>query len=325
MGDAGLPLGEDAGAGLFYNPANIAKSQKPNVEMMNLTIYTTTDYVAMLNRNFYKSYDLQSFSPTLTSHPDQFAGSGVQLLPGFHTKGFSFGLLLNHEQGAQYKSATSEFNYRSNYQLIPSAGTGVKLAGGIVRLGYSVQWVNQSSGDITVANTASTLSYREGLKQGSGLSHNVGAALTIPWRFLPQFNVVLRNVGSLKYSDTSLVKLATNSGGKPADEPMTVDASFNLQPKSGGGGFYNFVVEMRDATNRSKTSPIARLALGMEWSYKDNIYARFGFSDYYPHAGIGLRNKSGEFGLTWMSEELGAQSKTNRSTRYLLHYRVGVF
>lgn len=324
MGDAFLPVGEDGASGLFYNPANLGKIRKTNFEFFNFTAYGNTGLVNMMNKDFYKVSSLPDYEPTLSRNRNTFASSGFSILPNFHTKYFAFGLLMQNQLGA-LEDSDGNIHYRSTYQLIPTIGTGVRLARGIVRLGYSLQYVNEASGRVTTSAASSNLGFSNNLKRGSGFSHNVGAALTFPWQYVPQFNLVLRNVGSLKYSGSAIMPLAKGEGGTLDNEPMTIDTSLSFQPKAGGGGFYNLVLQARDMTNTSKTTIMDRIAIGTEFSYRDVIMFRFGFSSWYPSAGIGLRRKSGELGLSWYSEELGATSRSQRDTRFLLHYSVGVF
>lgn len=324
MGDAVLPVGEDAAAGLFYNPANLGKIRHTNFEFFNFTGYGNTGYVSMINRDFYKVQGLKEFQPTLNRHQGSYASSGFSLFPNFQTRYFAFGVLVQDQLGAK-EDTDGNVTYRSLYQIIPTVGTGVRLAQGIVRLGYSLQWVNQASGTVVLPSDDASLGYSRNLKKGGGFSHNIGGALTFPWQYLPQLNIVMRNVGGLKFKSSALMPLAAGEAGTLSEEKMTIDSSLSFQPKAGGGGFYNLVLQLRDISNTSATGIMDRVAVGTEFSYRDVLMFRAGFSNWYPSAGIGLRRKSGELGLTWYSEELGAASRTQRDTRFLLHYQVGVF
>ena len=130
--------------------------------------------------------------------PGSFQAASAQLTPTFYGKGFALGLLMSNDIGAT-SDAAGNVRYRSLYQFIPAAAFGVRLAGGIVRLGYSVQWVNEAAGDVSVPS-GTELGYNQNLAQGSGFSHMVGAALTLPLTYLPQFDLVARNVGSAVFA-----------------------------------------------------------------------------------------------------------------------------
>src|SRR4051794_13358195 len=63
MGDAFLPLGEDGSAGLFYNPATLAKPTPTTLEIFNLSLYGNLNYLGSLDGNFYKITNLSGFLP----------------------------------------------------------------------------------------------------------------------------------------------------------------------------------------------------------------------------------------------------------------------
>ncbi len=324
LGDAYLPLGEDGASGLFYNPAGIAKIKKFQAEPMNLALYGNAGFANSFEAtSAYKSTDLSEYKETLLKS-NSYNGLGAQILPSFSTRGFAFGLLMSSQVGAQHDPTADTIRYKSTYQFIPAIGTGVSLARGIVRLGYSLQWVNKAEGDITVP-TAQADGYDQNLPQGSGFSHTIGAALTFPTMYLPCFNLVARNVGNTNYGGGSLVPFSKTSPGGPAVEKMSLDGSFSLQPKIGNGVYTNLVAELRDMTNISKLSMLERAAFGAELSFRDAFYIRAGFGSAYPAAGIGFRQKDNEFSLTWYSEEIGGGLRGQRDSRFMFHYRIGAF
>ncbi len=324
MGDAVLPLGEDAASGLAYNPANLGKLHGLQAELLNFQGYLGNDLVHQMGASIYKFATLPSYATTLKKNPNSLHSAGASLFPNVSIGHLAFGLMIGEQIATKYDSASDKFVTKANYQLIPTAGYGVKLARGIVRLGYSFQYVNRAAGTTAVASSA-PVGYSSGLPQGSALSHNFGGALTIPFTYLPSFNFVLRNIGGARYSGNSLYSFSKNASGVPATEPMTVDLSLGVSPKLGSGATVNFVAEMRDATNRSKVSLWGRTALGMEWNYRKALFFRAGLGSAYPSAGLGLRSKSSELSLGWYSEEIGTSSLDERDTRFIVHYQIGIF
>ncbi|MCM2277795.1 MAG: hypothetical protein NDJ89_06935 [Oligoflexia bacterium] len=328
MGDAFLPLAEDGPSALFYNPAGIGKLRAPQIEPANFSLYANSSYLGLFslrNLGFYRVASLKSYLPTLTGSPGTMAGVGASLLPSFATPNFAAGVLMQSHVAAQVND-DGTVRYRSTYRFVPAVSIGTRLAGGIVRVGYSLQWVNQALGTIDgVARDADPLGYNEQLAQGSALSHNVGFALTLPVRYLPQVNLVARNVLGARFSGYSVVSLARNANGTPPEEPMTIDASFSLQPKMGGGSYWNIVVQDRDLTNRSGVAFMGRLAVGVEFSFRDQFFLRGGWGSGYPAVGLGLRRKGGEFSFSWYSEEVGSRLHDIRDLRYLMQYQVRAF
>ena len=324
MGDAFLPLADDGASALFYNPAGLARLRAPQVEPLNFSIYFNNQYAGMFGLNFYNIGSLSSFLPTLEKNPEQLAGAGFSLLPTAYMRGFSFGVLLqSHVMGVAHSDGSVE--YRSVYQFVPTAGAGFRLAGGIVRIGYVVQWVNQASGQMLVPRDTTPMGYNQGLASGSGLSHNICFALTLPIAYLPSFNLVARNLLGLHFSDFSALPLARNRSGAPPDEPTSYDAAVGFVSKIGAGIYFNIVGEYRDLTDTSGVSLYGRLAGGIELSLRDAFFLRGGWSGGYPSAGVGLRRKGGDFSVTWYSEEIGGGYHSVRDQRYMLHYQVRTF
>jgi hypothetical protein len=323
MGDAVLPLADDGASALFYNPAAFGRLQRPQVEPLNFQIQANADYFNMFNRNFYKVTSLSSFEPALAAKHDKFPGVGATVFPNATLKGFGFGVLMHSEFRGQSSGGT--VRYKSKYQFIPAFGGAVRLASGVVRIGYAAHWVHQAVGERYVSNTSSPLGYNQQLKQGSGISHNFGFALTLPIAYLPSVNFVARNVLGVKYGTYSIVPLARNSTGAPDDEEMSFDASFSVSPKVGAGGLFNLVLEYRDLTNRSGISFLGRMVAGLEFSFRDLFFLRGGWGSGYPAAGIGLRRKTAEFALSWYSEETGRSYHSERDIRFLLHYQIRAF
>lgn len=321
MGGAFLPLADDAATGLFYNPAGIGSIRNPRVELMNLQIHANSGYIS--NFDFLKSYKvtgLESYASELT---DAFQGGSFALMPSFQIRGLAFGALIENRVAA--KKVGSDITYRSLYQVIPALGGGVRLFSGILRLGYSLQYVSKASGEITVPDSTVPLGYNQQLTQGSALSHTVGVSVTLPFAYLPSINVVGRNVLGTTYSRSSIFPLARNDTGAPGTEEATYDASFSVQPKLGRGAYNNVVFQLSDVTNRTGFSILQRSAIGFEFTVRNAFFLRAGYGHLYPSAGVGFKSKEADFSLTWLSEEVGTPDATVQDTRYMFQYKIKTF
>ncbi|MGE0616153.1 MAG: hypothetical protein AB7P04_10980 [Bacteriovoracia bacterium] len=323
LGDAFIPLAEDGASALFYNPAMIAGLRKPHFEPLNFQLQANTDLMRMLRLDFYKAMSLSGYLPNLQGNEDKFPGFGYALFPNFFLKGISFGVLYQGQVAGQVTG--SNVRYRSKYQLIPTFGFGVPLAHGIVKLGYSLQWVNQASGDLTVPVSNDPLGYNQGLAQGTGISHNLGFTITFPVRLLPTFSLVARNLGGLHwYSNSTLLGLSKNPAGALEDEAMSLDAAFSFRANMGKGSYSNIALQLRDALGSSGASMIRRLAAGWEMVF-GSFRVRLGVNSLYPSAGLGFSRETADFGLTWHSEDIGTAAAPNRDVRFILHYQIRAF
>jgi hypothetical protein len=327
LGGASLPIGDDAAAALFNNPADVGKFRGQHIEPINFELYGNSGYVgnfSLTDPSFYKVTSLSSYYPTLVKNPGSYASIGGSELASFWMKSFAFGVLMQSHMAA-LENQDGTVTYRSTYQLIPTMATGFRLAGGIIRIGYSMQWVNEAVGLVTADPTQATLGYNQNLQQGSAISHNLGMALTLPVAYLPQFDLVARNVLGANYSSFSLYSFSPNPTGPPQTDPMTVDASFSIQPKLGSGAYMNFVTEYRDVLDASQVPVMGRLAFGAEFSFRDSVFLRGGWGSGYPDLGVGFRRANGEFNLTWFSEDVGASYHALRDTRFMLQYSIRAF
>ena len=323
MADAFLPLADDAGTSLFYNPAGLGQIRGTHFEPGNIQLQANDDFLNGFDTNYYKVTSLPNYAPVIKQHPGIFPGVSTALFPNFSSRGFAMGVLYSARISAQSDGTT--VHYRSHYQLIPTAGIGARLFSGRLRLGYSFQWVNQASGDVIQSASATPLGYNQFLHQGSALSHNLGVSLNLPMQYLPSINVVARNILGANYGTYALVNLSKNPTGAPPDEPMTIDASFSLQPKLGKGGTFNIVFEERDVMNKTKLSLLARATGGLEFNIKNIFFLRGGYGSLYPAAGFGVRTARAEFAFSWFSEELGTPTLRVRDVRYVLQYQIRAF
>ncbi len=322
MGGAFLPLGDDGASGLFYNPADIAKNQGTHLDLFNLSLYGDAGYLNNFNiTSGYKILSLSGYEPILAANPGQIMGIGGAFVPTYSMKGFAFGLMTQSQMwGVVNHDGT--ITYRSLYQLIPTVGTGLRLADGIVRIGYSLQWVNEAAGMVT--GTSAT-SYTNGIAEGSTFSNNLGFALTLPVTYLPSFNLVARNLLGASYNSVCLIPVASNPSGPPPFEASSYDASLSIEPKISARSGFNIVVEYQDLTNVSNVTPIGHLATGIEFHWMHEVYLRAGYGTGYPSAGIGFAHNGSALDFAWYSMDVGATYHALQDTRYLLQYQARAF
>lgn len=322
LGDSIEPSVDD-GSALFYNPAGLSRIQKPSLEVMNLELRSNTQYVANLTRDFYNFPRLGTYGKTLVRKKGMEPAGGYSLFPNFSMRGFAIGVLAQADLRAT--SDGSGISYRSKYEFIPAVGFSRRFASGVVKLGYSLLWVNQASGKVTVDSADPNLGYNQYLKQGSGFSHNMGLAITMPVQYLPSLNVVARNVGGLKYTGRAIGTFGSNTTGLPDNEAMTFDIAVGAQPKIGNGALWNLSAVLRDATSTSHASLYGRLALGAEFSFRNAFFLRGGFQSGYLSAGLGLRTARGELNLSWYGEEYGNGFRNKQDIKYMFQYKIRAF
>lgn len=323
LGDAYIGFADTVSDSLFYNPAGLGRVKELTFEPLNLQLQANSRLSSIFGTDIIKIQTLESYEDSLRKNPHTNPGAGFSLLPAIGFRGFGVGLLYQSRLMAETDG--TNVRYRSVYQLIPTAGFGVRLASGVLRLGYSLQWVNQASGDRTVAVGSRPMGWSQGLAEGSGFSHNLGMALSLPYLFQPTINVVARNVAGLRLQGSTLMGLAKNPTGNIAKEEMSVDASLGFLYKLGSGWNLGTQFAYRDALDSSDTRALAHAALGLEFSVRDHFFLRGGFGSGYPTAGIGLRTSRAEANFAWFSEDLGDGKTPIRDVRYLFQMTFKAF
>ena len=322
MGDAFLPLGDDVASGLFYNPANLSKIRSMELESSNFSLNVNSPFVSKIDFGSVNLPFLGSFLPTLTTASPQFVGGGGAFLVDFGMPGFACGILMQTQVGAQ-RNADGTISYRSRYQIIPAVGTGLKLFGGLLRMGYSLQWVNQAVGKITAASSTS-LAYTDGNAEGQALSHNFGLSATLPITMLPTLNLVVRNAFGAHYAEPTYFSFAPETSVVPAPEAMTFDGSFSIQRHLGKGGQLNIVGEFKDILGQSP-EVLGRISVGAEIAIRRKVFFRGGWGRGYPAAGIGFKGEKAELSFTWYTAEIGTSYLSQGDMRFMMQYQVRSF
>ena len=323
LGDAYIGLADGVGDGLFYNPAALARLNGPLFEPINAQIQANDKLASGFGTDFYKFQSLDSYKSNLAKHPNSNPGGGFSVLPAFGFRGFGVGALYQSRLMAETNGTT--IRYRTVYQFIPSAGFGLRLASGVLRIGYSIQYVNQASGDVTVPAAQSPLGWSQGISEGKGFSHNLGMALTLPYMYQPSINVVARNIGGMTLSGAPMVVAAKNPSGTIASEKMSVDSSLGLLTKISAGWSLATQLAYRDGTNSSRTRTIEHVAVGLEFTALDRFFLRGGFGSGYPSAGLGIRTSRAEVNFAWFSDDLGNGTTPIRDMRYLFQFMFRAF
>jgi len=325
MGDAALPMGDDVASGLFYNPADLGKIRKSGFEPINMSGYVNGPFIDTATTNSYQVISLPAFMPNLQRDPGQMVGVGGQFLPTFGFPNVGFGILGLSQIAAQANS-DGTVTYRSVYQIIPAIGTGFKFFNGVVRVGYSLQWVNEAVGTQT-AQASTVAGYNQNLSQGSGFSNNFGLAITAPMKSLPSLNFVVRNAFNTYYDTSTIIFPFSSSttGSPPPTDLMSFDGSFSLQPRLGRGAVLTLVVEDRDITNTSGMAFLGHFAAGAEINLRNKIFLRGGWGSGYPSAGFGFRSSSSDISFAWYSEEIGTGYLSQRDIRYMMQYQIKAF
>jgi hypothetical protein len=325
MGNAYMGFADEGAAALFYNPAGIGKIRGLRGEFLNLNLQMNSGFMGNFGPDFYNFGDLDTWKDKVAAGAPLIDNGGAfQLAPSISFRGLAIGLLYKENYSATLEEDGTTIAYGGHAELVPAIGTAVRLASGVIRLGYVAQYVQKARGTGRAPASTSGLSYKDGIPEGAGISHNVGASLTLPLSFLPTFNVVGRNLFGLTFGK-SFLPLTDGSGGLPATEPMVWDAGFSAEFKLGGGNAMFASLEYRDVLGASAASLPGRIAFGTEVSFWRSVYLRAGLGSGYPSLGLGFDLKRSRVSLSWYSEERGDAFWAERDQRYALQLQLKSF
>jgi hypothetical protein len=310
---------------LFVNPTASSKFKKFFFDPANIQLHFRDKSLAALGPNIMKVPSLESTKTLLESTSGGPQGLGIEYLPSVGLQSLSFGMLGNMSMYA--RSQDANLIYRSEYQLIPAVNFSLPLARGIFKIGYSGQWVNQSVTHRTIDLASTGVSYRNGLYEGSGLSHNMGLSITLPYVYLPSVHIIARNIGNTSFGSFTLFPFAGSERlGTPPDELASYDLAAGFIQRISGPNMLAWNFEFKDMTGSSGRPLSERLSLGFEMGFNQKFYLRAGWGMMHPSAGIGFKFNSSEINFTWFNERLRENTgAVESSTKLLFQYQLRVF
>ena len=324
-----VPLTDEAGNNLMNNPAGLAKVSGYRAEPLNMSFQMNSNSVSNLTASQLHSFSLGGLTSTmnLAANNNVPFGVGFSNMSAFSWNGFGIGILAQEFSRAQSDGTNVKTQVVS--QMIPTAGYAFGLARNIIRIGYSLQYVNQTEGTATQTSNSSA-TFLSGLQKGSGLSHNVSINFAFPFSYRPTFSFMVRNIGGVTYSSTSLWPRGTGVTGAPANEPMTIDMAFDFMVRITGTVKSHFFFQYEDFSSQSSIPNIFdRLKTGFDLSLSPSFVFRAGMTGLMQLSaggvaqfsfGAALKGESSEIGIAYYNEPnpLGALW----DTRYALQYKI---
>ena len=319
MGGVTLPLSEEVGNSLFNNPAALARNSKFRAEILNLSLDANSGVLGSLGLSTLKMTSLGGMSTTLNSNINKLYSAGFGNLTAVSWGGFAAGILFQQRVRA-YSDGTIA-HYETTQDFVPTVGYGLSLARGVMRLGYSLQYVNKTTGT-SQGNSDSSASFMNGMQEGHGFSSNASVNFVFPFAYLPTFSLLGRNLLGLHYTSGSLLPRAKNSAGLPPDEATSVDEAFNLTVRVSSSIKSFWFLQYKDLTSTAHLPFLERFNLGLDLALSQSFSLRTGITGNQFSAGLGYRSPSSEISLAWYHERSPFSSIGYWDTRYALQYKV---
>ncbi len=318
LGGVTIPLADEIGNSLFNNPAALARNTKFKAEYLNLNIDANSTVVGNISSGL-KMIGLGGLTSSLNANTNTSYAAGFGNLTALSWGGLGVGLLIQDRVRA-YSDGTN-VHYETISQLIPAAGYGLALARGVVRLGYSLQFVNLATGTAQSVSDSSA-SFMSGLSAGKALAHTASVNFVFPFAYIPTVSVVARNLGGVHYSSGALLSRAKSPSGVPSDEAMSIDAAFSFMVRISGSLKSNWYIQYKDLTNSVSVPVLEKLNVGVDFNLSPNVSIRTGMTSTQFSAGIGYRSQASEINLAYYHDQNPFTNVAYWDTRYALQYKV---
>lgn len=325
MGMASVNLGRGAYA-MFSNPANIVpKETTTNFQLVNLQLDTSDGFYSAINNksgsNFLSLADLKK---GLDSYPNTFVGGRYSVFPNVTLRYLSFGLLYEVNQGAMVRAGDKALYVKARNRFAPVAAASFRLLSGILRFGASAQMLTVGNANTYVSAPVNpAISFSDVVRAGSALVMTGGMTLTLPFRYLPSFSVVLRNIGDSQFAGTPAV--AWGKGGQPADMPMSFDYGSSMTVYLGRRLEAKLAFDYRDVSNQYKGGPLRHMFMGTELIAYDMLKLRAGMAHGYWTFGAGINTPKASIDIAAYADEMDDRLRGSKEQRFVLQYSWGLF
>lgn len=321
MGNAGVNT-ERGSYSLFYNPANLAaKDTTTQIQVLNVQGDLNDGWVSRSAGGKYSNFqDLGGLYGDLVNNKNNYIGGRYSIYPNITMRHFSFGMLYEVNQGAELRASDNSLRVKARNRFGPTMGLSFRFFKGILRVGGSLQLLTVGNADARVSQpiTASTLEFSRYINSGTGLSRTAGVTLTLPFRFLPSFSLVARDIGGTRYSGARFIKFG--DGRDVAKSEMTFDLGTSLTIYLAKRMDLKIAYDYRDYVNKLQGGNFRHMNFGGEISLYDVIKLRAGMTHGYMTYGIGINTRKASLDLASYADENDDRLRGSRDQRYVLQY-----
>jgi hypothetical protein len=305
----------------YYNPAGLAKANKRKWEITVLDAEGTFSPAALGRIFSAQSFGIYRLMGPMQANPGQYTYFDFASCPAVSTRGFGASVLANYRYAAQ--SDGTNIDIDSVFDFGPTVGAAVNFFGNILKLGVAGKAIlrNELKGNFALSSLNSDSAIASQSKEGLGLGADAGMIVTLPYRYLPTFGVVVRDIGNTNFSSMHVIN--PNADGAPDPITQSINAAFSLHPALGKRFVASVVLEYRHfEMTHVPWSQHVHFAVQLESERHFFIW----FSDnevYYPGGGIALRLPGGNLELATYAEAAGSGTTTTGDRRFMFRYTIG--
>ncbi len=327
MGNAFIAKVDDASAA-FYNPAGLGTIRFGHFHLSNLYMefnkgwfdLATKGKIKSFHKNVSKGFSVDGHRKLLMKKPGHMMTSRLQAIPNITTRYLSIGYLASRRIKVRLgEKKDALFEYITRLDHGPYAALNVSLFGGVIKIGGSATKLNRHEASDEIKPSVEIKKNDIEYKKGSLMYFVGGGKLTLPIAWLPTFAGTLHNTSQKEFKE--------RGGRKAPDEiKKTVVVGFSLTPQIGKLVRTHFEVNYKDLNKEFKDVKNARRwTTGLEFDIARRFFIRFGYSDGFGSAGLGIRSRKLECDLTTYAVDTTSESwRGKEDRRTILNISFGV-
>lgn len=328
LGGGGAGISDVTGLeALFYNPANLARSQSVIGDIVLVSPQIeASDNGLKIYKDIKANKNMLDIVSDVLGHPVRI---GFQNASGASFRRTALGLIQRANLQISLKndpfSGIPVASVSSSVRAGAAYGIGRSFASNSFHLGVTGLLIQKAEANLSVSALEAQSKFKDSggntllndaVKRGVGIGAHVGLLFTPEGSSSPEISVVARNLG-LNYG----------VGGKaaeqrPSAELQTIDVGFSLQPGT-KNSHARISMDVYDVANKSKQNFYKRLHLGTEVTFSGVLGVQGGLNQGYTTYGIFLNARLVRFDAGIFAEELGKYPGDNKSRSYYGRLSVG--
>lgn len=321
MGSTGVNT-ERGSYAVFYNPANLAaKDTSVNVQVVNIQTDASDAWLGRASQGQMQNFQsLSGLYGDLKTNKNTYSSGRYSVYPNVTLRNFSLGMIYEVNQGAEVRASDDALRVKARNRAGLVGALSFRLFSGILRFGASAQLLSRGDADsfITVPINESALDFKRSINSGTGLSKSAGMTVTLPFRFLPSFSMVARDIGDTRYSGKGFVNWG--EGSNIPTQPMTLDFGTSLTIYLARRAELKVAFDYRDYTNQLVGGNFRHMFIGGEMIFYDILKFRAGVAHGYMSYGFGLSTKKASLDLAAYADEKDDRLRGSREQRYVFQY-----
>lgn len=277
------------------------------------TAYINTMYA---KKAFTSLYNPKEVYKTLDKSRGEYYHNQGSVFPSIVVRNFGFGFFGRIRLDSELNEAGDDMriDYVEDYAAV--LGFNFRFWDGRIKLGFNGKLIARAEISKNVDPTVDSLSIKANASEGVGFANDVGLILTAPWKLLPTFSVVARDVGGTRFTSGGGIILKSDTRPAAIDQDYDVGVAFfpihNQNWRSTFGLEYKNVLAAAEDDDKMKY-----YHLGYELNIGDIMFFRTGMNQRYYTLGAEFASEHIQLQIAYYGEEIGTL-ETPREDRRLV-------